>query len=68
MLQRDSSSTHGDLARQFTQLNGRWTEVVAQVDSKYKVLMTASQQYEDFKSELRDISCHPSSACWHDGK
>ncbi|XP_071545202.1 uncharacterized protein [Panulirus ornatus] len=49
MLQHDSVVTHEELARQFTQLNGRWTEVVAQVDSKYKLLITAAQQYEDFK-------------------
>lgn len=51
MLQLDSSATHEELARRFTQLNGRWTEVVSQVDSKYKVFITAAQQYEDFKSK-----------------
>ncbi|XP_066986177.1 dystrophin, isoforms A/C/F/G/H-like isoform X39 [Macrobrachium rosenbergii] len=49
MLQLDAAATHEELARQFTQLNGRWTEVVSQVDSKYKTLTTAAQQYEDFK-------------------
>ncbi|XP_068223554.1 microtubule-actin cross-linking factor 1-like [Palaemon carinicauda] len=49
MLQLDAAATHEDLARQFTQLNGRWTEVVSQVDSKYKTLTNAAQHYEDFK-------------------
>ncbi|KAK7085433.1 hypothetical protein SK128_001326, partial [Halocaridina rubra] len=49
MLQLDSAATHEELARQFTQLNGRWTDVVSQIDSKYKMLTTAAHQYEDFK-------------------
>ncbi|XP_069180920.1 LOW QUALITY PROTEIN: dystrophin [Procambarus clarkii] len=56
MLQLDSSATHEELARRFTQLNGRWTEVVSQVDSKYKVFITAAQQYEDFKKVCSEES------------
>lgn len=55
MLQHDAVATHEELARQFTQLNGRWTDVVTQVDSRYKVLSTASEQYEDFKSKLHFV-------------
>ncbi|XP_069940660.1 microtubule-actin cross-linking factor 1 isoform X2 [Cherax quadricarinatus] len=56
MLQLDSSATHEELARRFTQLNGRWTDVVTQVDSKYKVFITAAQQYEDFKKVCSEES------------
>ncbi|XP_042209207.1 dystrophin-like [Homarus americanus] len=56
LLQVDSSATHEELARRFTQLNGRWTEVVSQVDSSYKVNITASQQYEDFKKVCSEES------------
>nr|XP_027238839.1 dystrophin-like isoform X4 [Penaeus vannamei] len=49
MLQHDAAATHEELARQFTQLNGRWTDVVTQVDSRHRVLSTASEQYDDFK-------------------
>lgn len=51
MLQHDAAATHEELARQFTQLNGRWTDVVTQVDSRHRVLSTASEQYDDFKSK-----------------
>ncbi|CAL4069884.1 unnamed protein product, partial [Meganyctiphanes norvegica] len=49
MLQAENPATHDDLAKQFTQLNGRWTEVVSQIDSRYKTLTTAQEQYDEFK-------------------
>lgn len=40
-----------DLARVFTQLNGRWSTAVAQVDTRHKTLSEASQNFLEFQSE-----------------
>ena len=52
MLQAENPATHDDLAKQFTQLNGRWTEVVSIIDSRYKTLTVAQEQYDEFKSNF----------------
>lgn len=38
-----------ELARRFTQLNAKWTEVTDIVFEKYRVLQDASHQYGEFK-------------------
>lgn len=50
--------TMDDLARQFTQLNSRWSEVVNVIDERYKMIREAVQQYTEFRSKYRDTHHH----------
>ena len=50
MLSSEADKNHEDLARSFTQLNGRWTEIVGLIDTKHKLLQKLITEYEEFLS------------------
>ena len=38
-----------ELARRFTQLNAKWTEVTNAIFEKFRILQAASHQYGEFR-------------------
>nr|CAD7404046.1 unnamed protein product [Timema cristinae] len=55
LLSTEGSSVQ-ELARKFTQLNAKWTEVTDTIYDKYKVLKEASHQYGEFRVPLNASS------------
>ena len=55
MLSSEGSSVQ-DLARRFTQLNAKWTEVTNIIFEKNRVVQDASHQYGEFKGTAIYIS------------
>lgn len=51
MLSSDGPSVQ-ELARRFTQLNAKWTEVTDVIFEKFRVLQDASHQYGEFKGKI----------------
>ncbi|XP_076057389.1 dystrophin-like, partial [Oratosquilla oratoria] len=49
MLQYENVTSHDDMARQFTLLNGRWTDIISQIDRRHKTLTKATEQYAQFQ-------------------
>lgn len=51
MLSSEGPSVQ-DLARRFTQLNAKWTEITNIIFEKYRIVQDASHQYGEFKGTV----------------